>query len=154
MVEFASGYRIQVQRRSFLQIQRRAIFKFVGDHKSRVDGQFLLIQNGTCLIQVQFFISAQSCIDTNLLFFHPGTWATSLAISLFTFSPNIPPTASRPAIIVWKVEGLRISFVILENLSRGRAFHHVHQTLCPRGKPTHCEHHPSNLWKICWCWNF
>ena len=29
-----------------------------------------------------------------------STWATSLAISLFTFSPKIEPTASSPAIIV------------------------------------------------------
>ena len=66
----------------------------------------------------------------------------------------MPPTASRPAIIVWKVEGMRVPSGILENLSRGRAFHHVHQTLCPRGKPTHCEHDPSNLYRICWCCKF
>ena len=32
------------------------------------------------------------------------TWATSFAISLFTFSPKIEPTASSPAIIVCKVK--------------------------------------------------
>ena len=75
------------------------------------------------------------------------TWATSFAISLFTFSPKIEPTASSPAMIVcrewtWKSWTL---FGRDSNLPWCCSLHHVHQTLCPRGKPTHCENHPSNL---------
>ena len=38
------------------------------------------------------------------------TWATSFAISLFTFSPKIEPTASSPAIIVCKVKVKFLNF--------------------------------------------